>query len=264
MAKIVELPGMGSRNDPQKDNEEKAQELVYDAWDNDSAVARKRLARKALELDPYCVDAYCILADAYQSIDKKKEYYTKGIEAFTKRYGAEYFAENTGYFWGLVETRPYMRLCAGYGDLLWETGEREAAIAQYEALLELNPNDNQGLRYSLINWLLAMGESDKAGKFLKKYNDENTFILFSKLLFIIKTESANTKKFTAAYRAASGANPLVTPYLLGRKKLPGYIPEYYSPGDDNEAITYCLGAKAVWEEDETAMTILQNLADKWN
>ncbi|MCE5255490.1 MAG: hypothetical protein LLF89_01430 [Spirochaetaceae bacterium] len=202
------------------------------------------------------------MAEEYQSIDRREEFYTKGIEAFTKRHGEKYFKENKGYFWGLLETRPYMRLCAGYGDLLWETGEKEAAIAQYEALLELNPNDNQGLRYSLINWLLETGELDKAGRLLKSFNEKGAFILFSKLLFGIKTEPSNTKKISAAYREAVKENPSVTQYLLGGKELPDYMPDYYGFGDENEAITYCFGAKAIWEEDDTAMTILQNLANK--
>jgi len=47
---------------------------------------------------PFCADAYCLLAEEFQSIDKKKEYYVKGIEAFAKRHDEEYFKENAGYF----------------------------------------------------------------------------------------------------------------------------------------------------------------------
>jgi tetratricopeptide (TPR) repeat protein len=152
-----------------------------------------------------------------------------------------------------------LRLCAGYGELLWETGEKEAAIAQYEELLRLNPNDNQGLRYNLLNWLLAMGNLEKAGELLKKHDEGSAFMLFSKLLLIIKTEPSNTKKIADAYRKANRQNPFVVEYLLDKKGLPDYEPEYYGFGDENEALTYCFDAKKIWEEDDTAMAILGEL-----
>ena len=77
--------------DSEQNNEQKAQDIVYDAWDSDSSAQRKRLAKKALELDPNCVDAYCILAAEYTSYKKKNEYYKKGIEVFRKKYGEKYF-----------------------------------------------------------------------------------------------------------------------------------------------------------------------------
>jgi len=255
MAQILNFPG----DQPGMGNEEKAQDMVYNALDSDSTVQRKRLARKAIELDPFCADAYCVLAEEYESIEKREEYFTKGIAVFKEKYGEKYFKENTGYFWGLIETRPYMRLCAGYGELLWETGGKEAAIAQYEELLRLNPNDNQGLRYSLLNWLLATGKLDKAGKLLKNHDEGSAFMLFSRLLFIIKTEPSNTKKIADAYRKANRENPFVVEYLLDKKGLPSSMPDYYGFGDESEAMAYCFGAKEIWQEDEAAMAILGEL-----
>ena len=77
--------------DSEQNNEQKAQDIVYDAWDSDSSAQRKRLAKKALELDPNCVDAYCILATEYTSYKKKNEYYKKGIEVFRKNMGRSIF-----------------------------------------------------------------------------------------------------------------------------------------------------------------------------
>ena len=108
MSNIVEFPG----GQPEMNKEQEAQDLIYDAWESDSPVQRKRLARKAIELDPDCTDAYSILADAHDSFEKKNEYYLKGMGAFKNKYGEEYFTENKGYFWGLFETRPFMRLIA--------------------------------------------------------------------------------------------------------------------------------------------------------
>ncbi len=83
----------------EQNNEEKAQDIVYDAWDSESSVQRKRLAQKALELDPNCADAYCILATEYASYKKKNEYYKKGIEVFRKYTGKTIFRKIPGLFW---------------------------------------------------------------------------------------------------------------------------------------------------------------------
>ncbi|WP_255818438.1 hypothetical protein [Treponema putidum] len=133
MNNILNFPGFPF--ELEQNNEQEAQDIIYDAWDSDSSVQRKRLAQKALELDPNCVDAYCILVKEYTSYKKKNEYYKKGIEVFRKKHGEKYFSENSGYFWEIFETRPFMRLSAGYGQLLWNNEKKDEAIKIYEELL---------------------------------------------------------------------------------------------------------------------------------
>src|SRR3546814_18004768 len=53
---------------------------------------------------------------------------------------------------------PYMRARAGLAITLWRLGDQQAAIDHYRAMLILNPNDNQGIRYLLATALLARDE----------------------------------------------------------------------------------------------------------
>lgn len=247
--------------DSEQNNEQKAQDIVYDAWDSDSSAQRKRLAKKALELDPNCVDAYCILATEYTSYKKKNEYYKKGIEVFRKKYGEKYFSENSGYFWGILETRPFMRLSAGYGQLLWDNEKKDEAIQIYEELLQLNPNDNQGLRYTLINWLIDQNQLDKGTELLKQYREETAFMLFSDLLLSIKKQESDTK-ILKKYIKAKKANPYIVKYLLHKSELPEYLPDYYGFGDEDEAVTYCFGSMDVWRKDQDTIKKLKEISDK--
>ena len=41
-------------------------------------------------------------------------------------------------------------------------------------MLRLNPYDNQGLRYVLLDCLLAMGRDEEAGALLVEYEDDGT------------------------------------------------------------------------------------------
>ena len=77
--------------------------------------------------------------------------------------------KNIGFFWGLTESRPYMRAKAFLAQALWDIGREDEAINHYQECLKLNPNDNQGLRYGLTSWLLAKDRLDEAELILKQY-----------------------------------------------------------------------------------------------
>jgi len=48
--------------------------------------------------------------------------------------------------WGWIDNRPFLRCLHGYGLSLWRLGRLGDAAAVFEALLWLNPTDNQGAR----------------------------------------------------------------------------------------------------------------------
>jgi hypothetical protein len=92
----------------------KAQDVMYEAWEQTTARSRIALARKALGISPLCADAYVLLAEeAARSVEEARDYYAKGVEAGALALGPEGFAEYEGQFWGFLETRPYMRARAG-------------------------------------------------------------------------------------------------------------------------------------------------------
>jgi tetratricopeptide (TPR) repeat protein len=52
-----------------------------------------------------------------------------------------------GVFWGDLRSRPYMRALHGQGLCFYRLGRRDEARRVYARMLELNPNDNQGVRF---------------------------------------------------------------------------------------------------------------------
>ena len=148
---------------------DRAQDLVYEAWEAPSAKKRRELAEQALRISPDCADAYNILADLTTSPAEARALYDKAVAAGARALGEEFFEENVGHFWGLLETRPYMRARAGLAELLWDAGEREAAVDHYRELLRLNPGDNQGIRQILVefsqDWAVAPITPDRKGQY---------------------------------------------------------------------------------------------------
>ncbi len=71
---------------------------------------RVDLARQALTISPDCADAYLLLAEeAASSLEEARELLERGVAAGERALGPEPFEEDVGYFWGILETRPYMR-----------------------------------------------------------------------------------------------------------------------------------------------------------
>ena len=133
-----------------------AQQLMYEAFDAESPRRQIELARRALQISPDCADAYVLLAEYASSLEEAISLYEKGVAAGARALGEKGFREYQGHFWGFLPTRPYMRARAGLADALWAAGKREESVSHYQALLELNPNDNQGIRYRLASALLDL------------------------------------------------------------------------------------------------------------
>ena len=238
---------------------EQAQELIFDAWDERSPRRRVELARKALELSPDCVDAYVVLAeDAARSVEEICEYYRQGVEAGERALGTEFFEENAGHFWGVTSTRPYMRARWGLAQSIWALGDREAAVEHAQHMLRLNPNDNQGIRWFLIGWLLALDRDDDALRLLDKYDDGRTaFWLFSDALLRFR-RLGPSEEARSALRRARQANPLVEGYLLGRRPMPDETPDTMGLGDESEAVCYAAEGLPVWRGTPAALEWLRD------
>jgi tetratricopeptide (TPR) repeat protein len=241
---------------------EQAQELMYEAWDS-FGMRRVELARRALEISKDCADAYVLLAEeTARSLNEAKDLYEQGVRAGEHALGSR-VEEYVGHFWGIMETRPYMRARAGLAQCLWTLGERQQAIEHYTDMLRLNPNDNQGIRYILANRLLEEGSDDALRKLLGRYEDDPAATWFySRALLVYRQEGA-TEKANVCLKESLERNRFVPSYLLEKKRLPKRLPEYIGFGDVNEAIAYAAEAMKVWQRTEGALEWLRrNLSSK--
>lgn len=224
---------------------EEAQELIYEALETTGA-RRLALARRALERSPDCADAYVLLAEATSDPREARALYEQGVGAGERALGAATFREDVGHFWGILETRPYMRARQGLAEILWHLGEREAAIGHLRDMLRLNPGDNQGLRYTVATWLLAAGDDAALADLLGQYPEEGSATwAYTRALAAFRRHGPG-ERADAALREALATNPFVPAYLLGRKKLPRQLPAYVGFGDENEAVAYVVEAAEGW------------------
>lgn len=238
-----------------------AQELVYDAWEAPDQRTALRLAREAAMLDPRCVDAHLIVAEAESRTEAEYvERLEKIVEIGARNLGPEFFRTHRGHFWDAFESRPYMRARAELAQTLMDVGRVDEAIKHYEALLTLNSNDNQALRYMLLNCYLLADRLVEAGKLLRRYTAEtkrSAILAWGRVLERLLSD--DPEGLRQALQTARRANPHVERYLSGKKRMPREVPDYYSPGDESEAIV-CVDILApAWRRHPTAVSWLKRL-----
>jgi tetratricopeptide (TPR) repeat protein len=240
-----------------------AQQLAYDAMeaaesgDVEEALAR---AKEALDLDPDCVDALTLLSQAAsESQSELIDNMRRTVKAGERALGKEFFEENTGYFWGILETRPYMRARSFLAQCLAEAGRRDEAVEHYEAMLALNPGDNQGLRYCLMGLYLEAGHLEGAAALFEQFDDEfSAMFAWGRVLerFMVDDEAGAM----AALDEARQANPHVEPLLTGKKRMPRQMPGYYGIGDENEAVICVDAIGTAWKRAGGALAWLKKQA----
>lgn len=238
---------------------EAAQELMYEAFEA-AGQRRIELAKEALTVSPDCADAYSLLAEeSARSLEEARALYAEAVAAGERALGPDAFAEADGHFWGVVETRPYMRARAGLAGCLWQLGQHEEALGHYQEMLRLNPRDNQGVRHLLLNAYLITKDDNAAERLLGQYEgDVSATWLYSGALLLYRQGKGEAK---AGLQEALQHNPHVPAYLLGRKRLPRRMPAYTGFGDDSEAMYYAAEAGRLWSETEGALDWLRLLAE---
>ena len=240
---------------------EQAQDLIYKALE---AVGKERLelAKHALKVSPDCADAYVLLAEGKaKNAEEALNLYESGVKAGERALGKKVFEEAAGNFWGMVETRPYMRARLGLAQCLWTLGRREEAINHFHELLRLNPSDNQGVRYILAASLLEVGDIDALYQLLGQYDEPTAEWLYTKALvaFIKQGDSTEARRL---FMEARKHNPQVVSYLLGEKKVPKQLPQRVGFGDKSEAVTYAAEFGTGWHQTEGAIDWLTSVSGK--
>ena len=241
---------------------DKAQEVIYDAWETRLPRSRIALARKALAISPLCADAYVVLAEnAAKSPVEARDYFELGVEAGRLALGPEGFQEYAGHFWGVLETRPYMRARNGLAHTLLTLGDTDGAIGHFRALLRLNPNDNQGIRYSLLGCLLGRDDSAAVKELLSDYPEEwSVFWLYTKALIAFREDGPDDKQAVALAAEAWSVNEHVPAILAGTQAPVFSEDEYITEGGADEATYYVTECGGVWHRTPGAVAWLAALA----
>ncbi|QQK76479.1 SEC-C domain-containing protein [Salicibibacter cibarius] len=204
------------------------------------------------------VDQYVLLAEGADTLEEQNDLYFEGMIKGEAEFGPDFFENNRGLFWGLTETRPYMRAKQGYAETCEQLGALDLAKEHYRELLDLNEMDNQGIRYLLIGALMKAGDYGEAKELVEEYDEPTANMVYSRAYAEYKLNGW-TKKTEKWLQEAIDQNLHVPVYLLGKRKIPETIPPFYGLGDENEAIDYAQRYAELWQNDQALLQKLEAL-----
>jgi len=198
-------------------------DMAYEAESEQDAL---KYAKKALQLDKNCLDAEVMIVELiatdiedlklkYEKLITKTENYLKGADIMID--------ENIGHFWGIVETRPYMRLRYSYVNLLIDQGKFKMAIKECEELLVLSENDNLGARYKLFSLYAFLEDEVNVSKLYKRYKEEpSSQMLLAVIALYYKLD--NYKKAESYLKKLCAINKEVAEVFGDVEGMDFYIP----------------------------------------
>lgn len=250
MAKILEFPEeltLPKVTRQVQEELDEAQGIAFEAWEAGRRAGRLALAKLALEKSPYCIDALNIIACETPDLAERARIFGRAEKIGRKFLGEDFFRENKGIFWDILETRPYMRAKNGLAMCLRKLGDKKGAIDQLQELLELCEDDNLGVRYELLPMLAAEGRLAQAEKIAHVYQEDDTAHMLYGMALLAFAQSGPDGKADGQLAKAVAANKEAIKYLAGKKKMPKNLPDAYSLGSKEEAVVIAWSQLDSWQ-----------------
>ena len=240
---------LGEEYSPER---EAAEHLLHTASRERSPRKAEQLARKALATNPALLEAYEFLADLAPTPEEAILQLETGVRAGEEILGKKMFKEGAGNFWLIHETRPYMRLRQELASQLWHSGRRDEGIVHFQEMLQLNPNDNQGLRQLLAGWYLEQGRLEDTQRLLKQFPEDSAWWTYSRAL-LTYCQEGESERAGKQLRQAEMANEFLAQYLAGTDLLSPEQPDYYSPGEESEGMIFARYYLPAWRSTPGAL-----------
>lgn len=167
------------------------------------------------------------------------------------------FKKLYGYFWSCSKTQAFMRAKASFAKHLDQIGQRDIAIKHYQEMLELNPDDHQGIRYELVFCLFKDNRDKELNQLFDQYCDDTvTQWIYHRALWCFK-KTGNSNLANQEIAKAIKANSHVSHYLLSQKKVLPASLTYMQPENMPEAVMYAYKAQKDWKATPGALSWLQ-------
>ena len=164
--------------------------------------------------------------------------------------------EGAALHWAVLENRPGLRCLERLSQLLRDVREKNAGRVLAARVLQLNPNDNQGVRATVINDLLALGKNDEAIALAARYPED--FLAETIYGAALARFRRNDKDAGEALRTAIDRLPEVPRYLLKPGlKAPKLHPTGMRVGGRDQAWLYAQDAGQLWRDTPGALDWLR-------
>lgn len=231
---------MGLLDDIPNTPKDDAYELLDKAYEANTKSKAKKYAKKALEVCPDLFDAKLFLIDMEDNFSKKETMLNEALKEEKEKLTDEDFFEKDciGHFYGIFETRPYIRGLCSKAMLQTHMGKMKLAIKTSEEIIRLNESDNTGTRYMLMALYAYLEDEKNLLKLYKKYDEEYSMEMIIPLMvyYYKQDDIKNAKRYL---KIVEELNPNFIKFYTGKmEEDDDFIKGYYRSGSPSEVISY--------------------------
>lgn len=156
----------------------------------------EEIFKRLISKYPYYIDAYNHLSIAFRNQGKSFESTLTAEKSY--KLGKDYFPKGFNFKrnelpWSSLSNRPFLRACQTYGLECQLNKDYSQAAEIFKENLTLNKNDNQGIRYLLLEIYLATQNYTEAKKIIRKYPDDYS-IEFKYGIVVLNVIAGNLKQ----------------------------------------------------------------------
>jgi tetratricopeptide (TPR) repeat protein len=160
-------------------------------------------------------------------------------------------------YWSHWDNRPLLRVFQAQGVELMKMGEYGKAIKEFDFLLRVNPRDNQGARFNMLECFQRLGRPEDVIALEHEYErDHSVEFYYGKLLALLQLGRLQEAAIQLA--TAKASFPYVAEELVKTEHMfpsdefvQSYILEgVYPLGSKQEAYDYWCKTKGLWEKDQ--------------
>lgn len=223
-------------------------------------VAQKRF-KEMIKKFPEFIDAYHHLAllldhldQHYESFNLVKTATEIGLSSLPPNF---YFGRDL-LPWINLENRPFLRAYHFYGLKFLNMDETEKALCIFNNILDLNPNDNQGIRALAIDCYLSLKRPLDALRVAEKYPDDALAdIQYGKILALYQL--GRIKEAEQCLEKAVDLLPLVAKEILKRqhRKPKNINSSFITRGGADEAYSFWQSNSKLWKETPGAINFVR-------
>lgn len=200
---------------------------VYDLLDKadqaETPAEQRRWLKKALALEPDNLDAQAELLnldteDPLEFLNGLLDLKKNADETSMKTY----LKENAGHFYGILETRPYIRLLRNIMEMELNLDMYRLACETGEEIIRLNRNDNTGVRFTLISLYAVLEEEKKAEAVYRRYTKDGLETMLSLAMSILYYKLNRIDEAQKYLYELADINDGTVPFFkdINKKKMP--------------------------------------------
>ncbi len=220
-------------------------DLIKKAYESEDRNIAKKIAKKAIAIDPNNEDAYICLGIKEDVVEKSIAAYKKAIEIIKNKVSRDIFAnvKKGGIPLDAVDT--YIQAMAGLSAAYCSAGMIDEMVKSYKGIMELDNSDSFAVGTMLSKMLLVKGCVDGFKKLMEYMPNDTAEYAYNKALCYYM-EYGISEQSNDMLMQAFHINRYIMKYMLYPDNMPEVIPDRYYIGTEEEAIVYIGNYSMVW------------------